>query len=398
MKEHYFLLDNVENWPFGGLHVKRGGVETHSIPVDHFLTHFGEFSYSNFYNTLKSDLLDKKAYKFIINFIHMTQNVEFKISKEARAFLQTDPRYFLILMSPLEYQISPEELSKYCSKNKIPLEKIVVMCSTTSAHKQTINGIKYIAINYWESITRHHHQVLPDTYVCDINQRESQIRTATKKFLCLNRNVKPHRIWFMYALMKSGMFEQGHVSYHLPKINKTDYDMLCAGHWVLKRIPEELHRDFQKTNVTQMYPRMLDKISHDLIIQYHKGPVRFYEDSLLSFVTESESSKNFLTEKTYKAIANMHPFFIIGNPDQHATLRARGYETFESLFGSSCVMDYKQAMEMLAHVNAMDIDVLKRTLLNNYLDKLIHNYKNFFSRRVSWQTIVQEIIDAIERK
>jgi hypothetical protein len=398
MKEHYFLLDNVENWPYGSLHVKRGGHENHPIPVDHFLSHFAEFSYANFYNTLKSDILNPKATKFILNFIHMPQTVEFAISSRAKSLLQKDPKTFLVLLSPLEYQITPLELSKFCTKNKLPLNKIIVLCSATEFHKQTINGIKYICINFWESITRHHHQLLPETYVINRDDRLKQIQNATKKFICLNRNVKPHRIWFMYSMVKAEILDQGHVSYHLPKIRDDDYNMLCQGDFVLKRIPKHLHKDFKKTNKTQMWPRMLDKLDDEARIQYHTGPTPYYQDSLLSFVTESESSKNFLTEKTYKAIVNMHPFFIIGNPDQHTLLRARGYHTFESLFGVSSVMNFDQAMKMLEKIKALDINVLKTTLEKNYLDKLIHNYNNFFTRRISWQTIVQEIFDATERR
>ena len=237
MKEHYFLLDNVENWPYGSLHVKRGGYEDNPIPVDHFLSHFAEFSYANFYNTLKSDLLDRKATKFILNFIHMPQTVEFAISSHAKRLLQEDPKTFLVLLSPLEYQITPLELSKFCTKNKLPLNKIIVLCSATEFHKQTINGIKYICINFWESITRHHHQLLPETYVINRDDRLKQIQNATKKFICLNRNVKPHRIWFMYSMVKAEILDQGHVSYHLPKIRDDDYNMLCQGDFVLKTGP-----------------------------------------------------------------------------------------------------------------------------------------------------------------
>lgn len=398
MQKHYFLLDNVHNWPHSGLSVMKADTDpNYGVPVDNMLSHFEEFSYSNFYNTNKAFLLEPRAFKFILNFVHMPQSVKFPMSVEAKKLVQEDPHCFLILMSCLESMIQPLELSKYCAKHKIPLNKVIVLCSNVQAHGQTINGIKYVCINFWESISRFHHQLLPDTFVTKIEDRESQILNASKKFICLNRNVKPHRIWFMYALVKAGMLDAGHISYHLPKIDKDNYEMLCNGHWVLKRIPVNLHKDFAVVNKKQMFPRMLDRLDNEAIIQYHNGPVKFYQDSLFSFVTESESTANFITEKTYKAIVNLHPFFIIGNPDQHALLRARGYETFEGLFGTRQVTNYEEAIEMLDHVDRLDMNVLKQTLIKNYLDKLIHNYNNFFTRKVSWQTIVQEIFDATKR-
>jgi hypothetical protein len=110
-------------------------------------------------------------------------------------------------------------------------------------------------------------------------------------------------------------------------------------------------------------------------------------------ITESDSTKNFITEKTYKAIMNLHPFFIIGNPEQHSLLRARGYETFEDLFGVDCVVDYTQAMQMWKHINNTDIDILKRQIKEKYIDKLLHNQRLFLSRKVSWNKIVENIIE-----
>ena len=397
MKPHYFLLDEVDNSPHGGLHVKSSNSD-YPMPIDHFLCHFEEFSYTNFFNTRKHFMLDDRAYKFVLNFIHMPAHYSFPISDKTRDMLQTDPRAFLVLMSVLEYQIDPENLSRFCAGRKIPLNKVIVLCSNVEAHGQMINGIKYVCINYWESVSRWHHQLLPSAHVADKNLLERRIWDASKKFICLNRNVKPHRIWFMYAMIKADIVDQGHVSYHLPKINQNDYDTACNGHWVLKRIPADLHRDFLKTNRLKMFARMLDRLDEKLIIQYHNGPTKYYEDSVLSFVTESESSRNFITEKTYKAIANLHPFFIIGNPDQHALLRARGYETFEGLFGVNQITNYDEAMKMLNEMRKMDIALLKQNIIQKYLDKLIHNYDKFFSRRINWQTIVQEIFDATERR
>jgi len=396
MQDCYFFLENVRDWPHDSISVQKGSRananETWS--TENLLGHFSEFSYENFFNVSKINFVEPHSYKFILNFIHMPVKVDFAISKESVWYLNNDPKCYLVLFSCFEYHISPEELAKYLSFCKIDLDKVIVCCSNIEAHNTRINGVLYLCVNFWESYTKLHHQLLPAVPIADPAKLRYRVKNSTKKFLCFNRNIKPHRIWFYYALIKQDMLDQGYVSYHLPKINPQEYSTIANGNWTLKRIPEELHNDFKQTNLRKMYPRMLDQLDSKAIINYSAGPAQYYNDSLLSIITESDPTKNFITEKTYKAIANLHPFFIIGNPDQHALLRQRGYHTFEDLFGSSGVMNYNEAVAMLEHIKSYDTEKLKRTIEKKYLDKLLHNQRNFFSRKIRWSSIVNEIIDA----
>ena len=147
--------------------------------------------------------------------------------------------------------------------------------------------------------------------------------------------------------------------------------------------------------VREMYNRKLDVLNKVEVINYGNSIKSYYNDSILSVITESDSHKNFITEKTYKAIMNLHPFFIVGNPEQHSLLRARGYETFEELFGVSVVSDYTQAMKLWHNIKNTRIDLLKTKIKNEYFDKLIHNQKLFLSRKISWNTIVDSIVELV---
>lgn len=399
MYTHYFFFDHVKNWPHDSLHIQKGNKAylNEWYPVDNYLSHFEEFGYNNFYNTKNIHLLDPHAYKFVLNFIHMPIKTDFSISKESVYMLNNDPKCFLILMSCLEYVIAPEELQKTVESYSIPLNKVIVLCSNLEAHGQKINGIRYVCINFWESYTRFHHRILPNVPIADPSKKREHIYNASRKYLCLNRNIKTHRVWFYYSLVKQEMLDQGHVSYHLPTLDSAEYTNISNSHWVLKRIPEELHNDYKIVNARKMYPRKLDRLETEAIINYNGGIENYYKDSLLSFVTESDATKNFITEKTYKAIVNLHPFFIIGNPEQHLLLRQRGYHTFEELFGVDSVTDYNSAVEMLTHVKSYDLNRLKKIVEKNYFDKLVHNQRNFFTRKVTWTSIVKEIFNAIEK-
>ena len=103
---------------------------------------------------------------------------------------------------------------------------------------------------------------------------------------------------------------------------------------------------------------------------------------------------NFVTEKTYKAIYHMHPFFIVGIPEQHKLLRDRGYYTFEDFFGVDEVTDYSQAVDLLAKIKKTGVNEYKHKV-KKVFDKLEHNMYNFVNREVSWLDFERDLRKAI---
>jgi hypothetical protein len=140
----------------------------------------------------------------------------------------------------------------------------------------------------------------------------------------------------------------------------------------------------------QIHPRQLDKIDSEYIINYRETIKPFYKDSLFSIVTESDFRLPFLTEKTYKAIAHCHPFFIIGNPEHHRLLREKGYYTFENFFGVSQVTNWEEAELFLDTISRIDLETYK-SKVTEILPMLEHNYNNFFERSLEWSDVKQKI-------
>lgn len=389
MSKCYFLVDNILQTPYSGLTFDLPGELNHR-PLDYVLGHFDDFAYDNFYNVNLVKFLDDRP-KYILNVIHMPEWVDIQPSAETVELLRNDPTVFYCLISTTECRLRPKMLADELDKHHIPRNKVVVLCCDLEAHNKTIEGVKFISVNFWESISRHQHKTLPDIAIT--HPDELQIHNANKKFLCLNRNIKPHRIWLMYSILKSGVLEQGHVSYNLPDINKAEHIECAKSQHTIKRIPAELHDDYKMALLREMYSRKLDKLDEVAVINYSTSIKKYYNDSCISVITESDSTKNFITEKTYKAIMNLHPFFIIGTPTQHSILRARGYETFEDIFGVSHVMNFEQAQKMWHHIANIDLDVLKQKIADEYLDKLVYNQQLFLSRQVSWKDITNNIVE-----
>lgn len=393
MYKCYFLLDNILESPHSGITLKLPGASNHTVTLDYMLGHFDDFNYRNFFHTNQIEILDPHAPKFIVSIVHMPTWVDTNLSQDSIDLLKNDPNVYLCLISVLECVLSTKELADELNSKGIPLHKVVVMTSNMQAHGNNIDGVNYICVNFWESISRHHHQTLPNISITTPGQLS--INRASKKFLCLNRNIKPHRIWLMYSILRSNVIKQGHVSFNLPSVHRREFEMVSRSHDTLKRIPESLHDDFKRALVRELYNRKLDTLDKYHIINYNSSIKSYYNDSLFSVITESDTSLNFITEKTYKAMMNLHPFFIVGNPDQHALLRTRGYHTFEDLFGVNQVTNYTEALAMWSHIDGKNIDVLKQNIKKKYLDKLIHNQQLFLSRKISWNDITDNLITAV---
>ena len=62
-----------------------------------------------------------------------------------------------------------------------------------------------------------------------------------------------------------------------------------------------------------------------------------YDSSLISVITESNfyTEDVFNTEKTWKAIANKHPFILVGPKHSLKYLKSLGYKTFSDFFDES---------------------------------------------------------------
>jgi len=382
----FFLLPEVYPAPHSNILITNQ-VKPSEVPLENVFAHFDDFSYKNFLLFEKRHLLPKDAKKFVLYFIHMPNDTNVRISQEIINEVNSDPNTFLLLVSVFEHVVTVKELYHTLKQKKIKSEKTVCMVSNIHMHKKIEQGIRFVHVDFWESYTRHHQKFINTSTELDINQRLDTIDNASKKFLCLNRNLKPHRIWFYYALLKTQAVNQGHVSYHLPKIEKENYNRIANEPIVLKYIPSALHKDYRYYLKRKMLVRNLDKLDDVNIINYKKSIKNYYQDSLVSIITESDFRGVFLTEKTFKAIVHCHPFFIIGNPYHHTLLNNLGYYTFEDLFEIKAVSKFRQAEKLLNQLNSKDLSDLKNTIKYDYKDKLEYNYNLFYNRIISWKKI-----------
>ncbi len=180
--------------------------------------------------------------------------------------------------------------------------------------------------------------------VCDLNfqsytNTELQLRPGAKKFICLNRKPHAHR----RVIMR-----------YLDQVKDQGY--LTSG----------------------MDPDLVDADVGDYAIcndVYSLGDISTWQDAYLNIVTETTFNNDnfFISEKTWKPVIGLRPFFVYGQPKLREYLRAQGFDTFEDLIDyTECVTEQDYAELAIKIVTNLSINYSEP-----FQQRLLHNQQRF---------------------
>ena len=138
------------------------------------------------------------------------------------------------------------------------------------------------------------------------------------------------------------------------------------------------------------------KIRNDI---FSLGDINIWQNSLLCLVTETEFSNRypqnfFASEKTFKPILGMRPFFIYGQPRLREYLKQQGFDTFEDVFDYASIDESigdPERQQQYAQVAISAINSVKnpaQEYTNKYFGRCQYN-KNHFRDYVynHWQRL-----------
>lgn len=181
----------------------------------------------------------------------------------------------------------------------------------------------------------------------------------TKKFLMLNRRIDgcPHRVAIFLELMRRNLVPEGHISMtwqDLTDPNKTFRDRIGE----IRRFPETPAREeliafgaAQFADGPGPLPLRLDVDFRSNLHRhiettdhFSKSVANYFDDSYFSIIPECHyisggpldlESPSMISEKTFFAMLNLHPFVIVGEPHTLARLKEYGYQTFSRWWDES---------------------------------------------------------------
>ena len=165
-----------------------------------------------------------------------------------------------------------------------------------------------------------------------------------KRFITLNRTIRPVKALFLLKLMQQDLFDSGYVSLGIVgevsggKVVSLDKfaDMLTRVHG-LSHLGVELRPYLDR--LAAMGPVSLGSSAEGPEMPPQEAvlrpvPFKEYAKTWFTVVTESESNNRLhrITEKALKPILNFHPFLLLGSLGSLRLLRAYGFETFPAMF------------------------------------------------------------------
>lgn len=252
-----------------------------------------------------------------------------------------------------------QTIHQYVYSKKIPLNKVILQTGNTNGKEQYNDycfrhsipldkGMNIACLEYFEWLcSRHMYQYKNSEDIVPL-PKSIDFTKIDKTFLCLNRVHRWQRVnlfllWNIHKLMDDSYFTLNKKS-GLPSEN------------VLRDMFDK--KLIEKYNITDDYldeiesklPLELDEFKSSAEMALLYGPVdSYYQNSLISVVTETNVFEIFNTEKIFKPMVHRHPFIVVGPYKTLENLRKMGYKTFSEFWDES-YDDIKDPTERLIKV------------------------------------------------
>jgi len=234
-----------------------------------------------------------------------------------------------------------------------------------------------------------------------------------KKFLCVNRQERSHRIRTIDFLSKNDILNQTHASCLLGDYAPLLYDNVD---FKMHNINVEKYQDpdlesvvlsnDSKQRLRKILPLELDIQNHQQKIFATNMPSleTYFNETYFSIITEGDfknsTGKKQFTEKIVKCFAFHHPFLVLGLPGTLELLKDEGFITFSSFIDESYdqVTNDDKRMNMvfdqIKKLNNLNMHQMKN-MYEDMMPILEHNYNHYLKKFAMNEPgdLVNEILD-----
>jgi len=167
---------------------------------------------------------------------------------------------------------------------------------------------------------------------------EYTVGPRLKTFLCFNRRYSDHRLLLFLSLSKKNLLDQCYISMAKtqPEANRTFKENVK---YLLSRINPYNFEPNDVIEADNKLPLVLDSEDFSRYpMEQTIDPVRdLYKNSLVNIITETYFFSNIIhiTEKTFKPIAFMQPFVMVGSYGSLKHIKEMGFKTFGEFWDES---------------------------------------------------------------
>lgn len=176
-----------------------------------------------------------------------------------------------------------------------------------------------------------------------------------KKILFLmGKAYKPHRVGLLYLLYKQGMLVDDKCVWSCLNLDFKETKKFLPSNLTDNQISEFIENCYRVADSAKI-------LTNDNINTHYGGfpfDENLYKTTNISLISETAfTGSPFVTEKTYRAIVNHHPFVIASAVGQNKELQQQGFVTFDEF------MTFSEYNEQLRRPNS--------------LSEIVENVKNF---------------------
>ena len=247
-----------------------------------------------------------------------------------------------------------DNIHAYFTAREIPLNKIILVTGSININEIYKQYCNHFEITGRERMTVQGYEWYEYLSSKDLNELENipepndNFYKVQRTFLCYNRRFKPHRTDLYVLFFKYGLLDRSY--YSMPAISDTSENITFKENYrkeelsIADEVPKmkQLLRDMYNLGdeeelnmINGKLPMVVDtRTKLKEMLKLVDPAESLYDCSLVSVVTESNfySPDIFNTEKTWKAIANRHPFILVGPYKSLDYLKSMGYKTFSDFW------------------------------------------------------------------
>jgi len=289
-------------------------------------------------------------------------------------------------------------------KDRYQIEPNRIIVVTNNKHSELFNkhGIRIIHKPYLFGFLVDHYRDLKNTSIehngteIGLLSSDEYLSFEKKKFfLSYNKNTtKTFRVQLLLWLMKTGMIDDSYVSILIRNENFNRRELESTQDELYDLIAYYNRFERMGFNVLDWdYPNHKNDVFSNLkyTTKSHYGETLFNIISETSFENESLN----LTEKSFKALANSHPFLIIGDRYSNQYIKDLGFEQYDDIidysFDSIENRDERlnAAFKEIKKIYSIGRDGMIEWYRNN-IDKINDNRQKFFT--YSFSTMIDDTI------
>lgn len=302
------------------------------------------------------------------------------ISDQAKSYIQNAKNFYLVFDYSSEGDIKSaifENLHNKCKELNIPPTKVLIITSamnTRSIYEEYLSKTPqseefYTAYYCWpllgkRSETRH---ILHDSSIVEFNGHKninslmnvSDFNKATnrnKKCLIFNRRIAPHRVILLSLLANDKLLDNTEYSIDLDMSHSDNLGLDMANgtgyngdsYLLNPKTKSNMMSGFMTLNKIKKKTIDFDDISNVWGFGFENK--QNYLNTYFSVITETifYEDGHYISEKSFKGIAHMHPFVILGKPGILKYLKSVGFQTFSDFWDERYdeIQDNSERMEV----------------------------------------------------